>query len=131
MSYYKKSRGRLYGLGGVDSCGNDQVWDPNVISGAGTAYQITGQCMPRGNYTAAQLEDVNAYPGTVKSAGSAGSSGGNFLTDFFKGLTAATPAPTPPIYMQPAASSGISTTTLAIAGGAAVLLIAFIATRKD
>ncbi len=128
MSYHNhRGRQSLAGLGGVESCGPDQVWDPNV-----EFYGVKGQCMPRKNYTAAQLENPNAIPGVVKTTG-ASSSSSSFITDFFKALTAtpaAAPAATAPVYVAPAATSvmGMSPTTLAIAGGGALLLI-LLATR--
>lgn len=130
MSYFRRNgRGGLLGLGGVENCGNDQVWDPNVVVNAGTAYEIKGQCMPRGNYAASDLENVNAYPGVVKTKGA--SSGGSKvgIVSSILGVLTAPAAPGPVIISGP--SSGMSTTTkLALAGGAALVLVAVLAKRN-
>lgn len=124
MSYVKNKR-RLYGLGGVENCGNDQVWDPNIVVNAGTAYELRGQCMPRANYSASQLENVNAYPGVVKTAGSSSSSGGGLLSSILGVLTAPA-APAPPVVVAPV-DSGMSTATkVALFGGAAIVVIAIL-----
>ncbi len=117
MSY---RRTVLSPLGGVESCGPQQVWDPNA-----TFNGIKGQCMPRSNYEASQLVDPNAYPGTVKTTAGSSFNWGGLFTAIFK---PSTPAPAAPIVVQPA--PGMSTTTkVALASGAALLLV-LIATRN-
>jgi len=121
MSYLPKRRS-LLGLGDASSCGADQVWDPNV-----TYLGIKGQCMPRSSYTASQLVDPNAYPGIVKTAGSSSSSLASSILGTLLGglLNKSTPAQTPVVVQQP---SGVSTTTIAIVGAAALAAV-LIATR--
>ncbi len=122
MAYLpRRGRAPRFALSGVENCGADQVWDPNIV-----AFGMQGQCMPRKNYTAAQLENPNAYPGVVKSSSSGSSTAGNLLGALLGGLL--TPkAPPPPVYMPPA-STGISTTT-AVAIGVGALALLFVATR--
>ncbi len=133
MSYVNPRRTRrkkksgiagLLGLGDVSSCGYDQVWDPNITVGGNV-----GQCMPRANYSASQLENPNAFPGVVKSSSSS-SSGGSDWTKLLGGLIAnATKPATPAPYPYPvAASSGISTGTL-VAIGALGLGLIYVATK--
>ena len=121
-----RRRGRvrrsLQGLGGVENCGADQVYDPNI-----TAFGIKGQCMPRANYQASQLENPNAFPGVVKSA-SSGSSGTSFLASLLSAFTSPS-TPQPPVYTAPPPSSGMSTTTM-LAIGAVGLGVLYVATRK-
>jgi len=110
MSYHQKRRGSMAGLGGAENCGADQQWDPNATLGPG--YPV-GQCMPKGSPW--------AKPIAPKETG--------FFTGLFSALTAPVTAPPPQTTIIQQAP-GISTTTLAIAGGAALLLIAVIASRK-
>lgn len=117
MAYLPK-RGRvprnLSGLGGAESCGANQVWDPNA-----EFYGIKGQCMPRANYTAAQIAALQQ-----QAASSSGSTAGNILGALLGGLLA--PKPVAPIAAP--VSSGISTGT-ALAIGAGALALIYIATR--
>lgn len=116
MTYHRR---HLSGLGGVESCGANQVWDPNV-----TFNGIKGQCMPRSNYAASDLVDPSASPGVVKDK-SSGFNWGGLLQAF---VQPAAPAPAPTVIVQQA--PGMSTTTkIAIAGGAALLLVV-LATRN-
>lgn len=122
MSYFRKP---YSGLGDVSSCGADQVWDPNI-----SFFGTQGQCMPRANYTPDQLVNPNVIPGVVKTKGGGGSAAGDFFKNLLGGLAAgaATPAQVPVIIAP--AQSGMSTTTkLALAGGAALLLVALLAKR--
>lgn len=114
MSYLPKNRA-LSGLGGAESCGPDQQWDPN-FEFAG----VKGQCTPKGS------------PMTPGPAGpSIGEKISGGVADFFKVLAAGKAAQPPtPIIVQAPSRGGVSTTTLAIAGGAALLLIAILASRK-
>ncbi len=105
----------LSGLGGAESCGADQIWDPNA-----EFYGIKGQCMPRKNYTAAQIAALQQ-----QAASSSGSTAGNILGALIGGLLA--PKPVAPV-VAPAPSSGISTGT-AVALGVGALALIFIATR--
>ena len=126
MSYFRKP---LLGLGGVEACGNDQVWDPNIVVNAGTAYELRGQCMPRGNYSASDLENVSAYPGVVKTKGAGGGGAASGFWSIFSSLTSPAPVAAP-VYIQQPMSSGMSTTTkVALAGGAAILLLALLASK--
>lgn len=109
------------GLGGVENCGADQVFDPNI-----EYFGIKGQCMPRKNYTAAQLENPNAYPTTVKSGAAKPGAASSIIGALIGGLTQ--PKPAAPTYAAPAPSSGISTGT-AVAIGAGALAILYFATR--
>lgn len=126
MSYFRKGRRGLSGLGGVENCGPDQVWDPNV-----EFYGIKGQCMPRKNYSASQLENPNAIPGVVKTAGASSgpSTAQNVISSILGVLTAPAAAPVAPVYYPPAQSGMSSTTKLALAAGGALLLVAVIASR--
>lgn len=118
MAYLPK-RGRvprnLSGLGGAESCGANQVWDPNA-----EFYGIKGQCMPRANYTAAQIAALQQ-----QAASSSGSTAGNILGALLGGLLAPKPAAPAPVV---APSSGISTGT-AVAVGVGALALIYIATR--
>lgn len=110
------------GLSGVESCGTNQVWDPNV-----EFYGQKGQCMPRANYSPSQLENPNAIPGVVKTAGA---SSGSEWSKLLGGLLAnATRPPTPaPVVYQTPTSSGMSTGTLLMLG-ALGLGIVYVATK--
>lgn len=131
MSYVNGRRKRrkksglagLLGLDGVENCGTNQVWDPNI-----EFYGVKGQCMPRANYRPDQLENPNAIPGVVKTAG-ASSGGGSDWTKLLGGLLANATRPTTPqqpIVYQP--SSGMSTGTL-VALGALGLGLLYVATK--
>lgn len=125
MSYFRKNRRGLSGLGGVENCGPDQVWDPNI-----EFYGIKGQCAPRANYSASQLENPNAIPGVVKSkSGSSSSTAGDILKSILGVMSAPAAAPMAPVYVAPAAGMS-STTKIAIAGGAALLVVALLASRN-
>lgn len=111
-------------LSGVENCGPDQVWDPNI-----EYLGQKGQCMPRKNYTNAQLENPNAFPTSVKVTGA--SSGGGWSSGISKLLgslvaNAVTPAQAQPVVVAP--SSGLSPATVAI-GGAALLGVLYIALK--
>jgi hypothetical protein len=112
----------LSGLGGVESCGSTQVWDPNI-----TFMGVKGQCMPRANYSAAQLVDPNAYPGTVKSNEPSGPSAASQIVGALIGGLV-TPKPAQQVAYQAPASSGISTGTVLIGLGALAAVV-IIATR--
>lgn len=129
---YTNSRGKrrkksglagFLGLSGVENCGYDQVWDPNISAGPNI-----GQCMPRANYRPDQLENPGAFPGVVKSKSSSG--GGSEWTKILGGLIANATKPAtsqqPIVYQQP--SSGMSTGTL-LAIGALGLGILYVATK--
>lgn len=109
------------GLSGVENCGTNQVWDPNI-----EFYGAKGQCMPRANYSASQLENPNAIPGVVKTTGA--SSGGSEWTKILGGLiaNATKPAQQPIVYQPP--SPGMSTGTM-LAIGALGLGILYVATK--
>jgi hypothetical protein len=95
-------------LGGAESCGVNQQWDPNARFGS-----IVGQCTPKG------------------SAMTPAPSG--FLDSLTAGLKVLMPTPVPaaPVYAPAAPSSGMSQTTMIAIGLGAVGLIAIIlATRK-
>jgi hypothetical protein len=112
MSYLPRKQ--LSGLGGAESCGPTQQWDPNFVFAG-----IKGQCTPAGS---------PMTPGAGQSIGDKISGG---VADFFKVLSASkTAAPPAPIIIQAPSRGGISTTTLVVAGGAALLLVAILASRK-
>lgn len=128
MTYVPQRQTRRHpmsGLGGVESCGPDQVWDPNI-----EFYGTKGQCMPRSNYSASQLENPSAIPGVVKSKSSSTSSGGGFASVIGALLSNAT-KPAAPTYQYPTAapSSGLSTGTMLMIG-ALGLGIVYVATKK-
>lgn len=106
----------LSGLGGAENCGANQVWDPNA-----EFYGIKGQCMPRANYTAAQIAALQQQ---AAAPASSGSTAGNILGALLGGLL----APKPVVPVAAPVSSGISTTT-AVAVGVGALALIFLATR--
>lgn len=118
MSYHRKTlvkRTRRTALDGVENCGANQVWDPQI-----EFLGQKGQCMPRSNYTSAQLENPNAFPTSVKVAAAASSSGGGIgkgIADLVGSLIANKVAPSSPQVMV-APSTGPSTGL--IIGGVAV-----------
>jgi len=104
------------GLGGAESCGPNQQWDPNYKFG-----EFTGQCTPKGS--------------PMTPAPKAGTDWGALA----KGLTGLFPAAKPPTTPMPGGvpayypppSSGMSTNTMIMIGlGAAGLLALVMLTRK-
>lgn len=127
MSYYKKQyvrRVRRDGLGGVENCGADQVWDSRL-----EYLGQKGQCVPRGNYTSSQLENPNAYPTSVKVAAAQASSGGGGIgkgiSDLIGSLLASKVAPSSPQVVIAPQSSGLSPTTVAVGAAAAIGILYF------
>jgi hypothetical protein len=115
------------GLGGAESCGPNQQWDPNY-----TYAGITGQCVPKGT-PFAMIQGAcgagyvkNAYgycvPASTPSPGIASS--------LFSGLMAAFKPPATPttVYVPTpaAASSGMSKNTMIAIGLGAVGLLAVV-----
>ncbi len=105
MSYFRKRS--MSGLGDASSCGPDQQWDPNYVMPG----LPPGQCTPKGS----------AMSPAVASS--------SIWGDLFKALTPAAPAPAPQTVYVQQPSTGVSTTTLVVAGGAALILVALLASR--
>ena len=107
----------MMGMGGAESCGSTQQWDPNC-----TFNGIKGQCVPTGM--------VGKAPGCTYAAGSEPSIWDKLLgagSDILKAKL--TPAPVTNITQT---DTGMSTTTkIAIAGAAAVGLLLILRSRKD
>lgn len=96
------------GLGGAESCGPTQQWDPNYVFQG-----IKGQCTPKGTPLASQSQ----WGAGITAA----------LTSLWK---PATPATSLPAY-APAPAGGMSRNTMiAIGLGAAGLLAIVMLTRK-
>lgn len=124
---FSNYRNRRIGLSGVENCGPDQVWDPNV-----EFYGIKGQCMPRKNYATSDLVNPSAIPGVVKTKGAAAGSSGGILSSLFGALLANKTMPSQPAgpAYYPAPSSGISKTTM-IVGGVVLAAGAYMLLKKD
>jgi hypothetical protein len=104
------------GLGGAESCGTNQQWDPNYKFG-----DLTGQCTPKGSpMTPAPKAGFNW--GAV--------AGG--LSSLFPGKPATPTMPTPamPIPAYPSGGGMSTNTMIAIGLGAAGLLAIVMLTRK-
>lgn len=134
MAYVKKGivtrrRGRrgMSGLGGASDCSPTQNFYPNL-----TFAGVTGQCSTPAE-AAAALKSGSATGNLNGASGGTYTGGGSGISDLIKwgaslfgSAVAPTPTPAAPTVVAP---SGMSTTTkIALAGGA-VLLVAFVATR--